>query len=115
MTTQGDLDWHVSRTCDGGACIRVARNGESVLIGNTSSPEGQVSEFTADEWRHFLAGAKSGDFDSIALGASAAARRGLAHRRASPRRVVGDPYTLVIFLPARTTSSRTSGERDATC
>ena len=65
MVTQGDLDWHVSRTCDGGACIRVARSGESVLIGNTASPDGRASEFTADEWRHFLAGVKSGDFDGI--------------------------------------------------
>jgi hypothetical protein len=37
-----------------------------VLIGNTTRPEGPVSEFTADEWRHFLAGAKNGDFDGIA-------------------------------------------------
>lgn len=67
MAAQGDLDWHVSRTCDGGACIRVARSGQSVLIGNTGRPEESVSVFTADEWRHFVAGVKSGDFDSIAL------------------------------------------------
>ena len=55
MTTQGflsgDLQWHVSRTCEGGQCIKVARKGEFVLIGNTNYPEGPVSEFTADEWR----------------------------------------------------------------
>lgn len=66
MATQGDLNWQISRTCEGGACIRVARSGDSVLIGNTSRPEGPVGVFTADEWRHFLAGAKSGDFDGIA-------------------------------------------------
>lgn len=66
MATQRDLDWHVSRTCDGGACIRVASSGETVLIGNTTRPESQAGEFTADEWRHFLAGVKSGDFDGIA-------------------------------------------------
>jgi hypothetical protein len=59
------LDWHVSRTCDNGQCIRVARRGNSVLIGNTNSPEGPVSEFTTDEWRQFLAGAKLGDFDGL--------------------------------------------------
>jgi hypothetical protein len=64
--SEGDLDWRVARTCDGGACVRVARRGDSVLIGNTNSPEGVVSEFTADEWRHFLEGAKLGDFDGIA-------------------------------------------------
>jgi predicted secreted Zn-dependent protease len=61
-----DLDWRVSRACDNGQCIRVARKGKSVLIGNTNSPEGPVSEFTTDEWRQFLAGAKLGDFDGIA-------------------------------------------------
>lgn len=62
----GDLDWHISRTCESGACVKVARRGEFVLIGNTTSPEGPISEFTTDEWRHFLSGAKMGDFDGIA-------------------------------------------------
>jgi hypothetical protein len=65
MSGQGDLDWRVSRTCESGACIQVARKGESVLIGNTNQP-GLVNEFSADEWRHFLMGAKNGDFDGIA-------------------------------------------------
>lgn len=60
------LDWRVSRTCDTGACVRVARSGDSILIGNTSVPEGAVSEFSIEEWRQFLAGAKLGDFDEIA-------------------------------------------------
>jgi len=63
---EGDLDWRVTRLCDGGACVRVARRGDSVLIGNTNKPEGPISEFTTDEWRQFLAGAKLGDFDGIA-------------------------------------------------
>jgi uncharacterized protein DUF397 len=65
-STPGDHDWRVSRTCDGGQCIKVARNGNYVLIGNTSDLEAPVNEFTIDEWRHFLAGAKLGDFDGIA-------------------------------------------------
>jgi hypothetical protein len=65
MLPAGDIVWHVSRTCESGACVRVARRGETVLIGNTNSPEGLVSEFTMDEWRHFLAGAKLGDFDEV--------------------------------------------------
>jgi hypothetical protein len=65
IPTLGDIEWHVSRTCDSGACVGVARRGESVFIGNTSNPESPVSEFTADEWREFLAGAKLGDFDNL--------------------------------------------------
>ena len=60
------LDWRISRTCDGGACVGVARRDQVVLIGNTNDPDGPVSEFTADEWRQFLAGVKLGDFDGIA-------------------------------------------------
>ncbi len=61
-----DISWHVSRTCDSGACIGVASQGEYILIGNTNDPEASVSEFSVDEWRQFLAGAKLGDFDGIA-------------------------------------------------
>lgn len=61
-----DLDWRTSRTCEGGACIKVVRRGESVLIGNTNGSETLVNEFTVDEWRQFLVGAKLGDFDGIA-------------------------------------------------
>ncbi len=59
------LTWRVSRTCDSGACVGVARRGDAILIGNTNNPEGSVSEFTMDEWRQFLAGVKLGDFDEI--------------------------------------------------
>jgi hypothetical protein len=65
MNASADLDWRVSRTCESGACVKVARNGESVLIGSTADPEGPICEFTADEWREFLAGAKLGAFDNI--------------------------------------------------
>jgi Domain of unknown function (DUF397) len=60
-----NLDWRVARHCDGGACVRVARRGDSVLISNTNSLEGPVNEFTMDEWRQFLIGVKLGDFDGI--------------------------------------------------
>jgi hypothetical protein len=62
----GDISWRISRTCDSGACVGVARRGESVIIGNSNNPEGPVSEFSVQEWRQFLAGAKLGDFDGIA-------------------------------------------------
>jgi predicted secreted Zn-dependent protease len=64
-SAQGGLDWHKSRACESGACIQVARRGDSVLIGNTNDPEGPVSMFTTDEWRNFIAGVKTGDFDGV--------------------------------------------------
>jgi hypothetical protein len=62
----GDLNWRVSRTCDGGACVMVARHDDSVLLGNTTQPDGPVYTYTRAEWKEFLAGAKLGDFDDIA-------------------------------------------------
>lgn len=62
----GELDWRISRTCDGGACVGVARRGEYVFIGNTNDTDTPVSKFTVDEWQQFLVGAKLGDFDGIA-------------------------------------------------
>jgi len=60
-----DLNWLISRTCEGGACVRVARLGDSVLLG-TINPGDPIAEFTIEEWRQFIAGAKLGDFDDIA-------------------------------------------------
>jgi hypothetical protein len=65
-STTGDLQWRVSRTCESGARVGVARRGEEIFIGNTSDPESPVGKFTTDEWRHFLAGVKLGHFDGIA-------------------------------------------------
>jgi Domain of unknown function (DUF397) len=65
-SAMGDIVWHVSRTCESGACVMVARQGDSVLFGNTSQPDGPVYTYTRAEWREFLAGAKMGDFDDLA-------------------------------------------------
>lgn len=65
-SARGNLAWRVSRTCDGGACVRVARQDDLVVIGNTSQPDGPVSTFTRAEWKEFLAGVKLGDFDDLA-------------------------------------------------
>jgi Domain of unknown function (DUF397) len=59
------IAWRISRTCDSGACVGVARRGEAVLIANTNDPDGSMINFTTEEWRQFLAGAKLGDFDGI--------------------------------------------------
>jgi uncharacterized protein DUF397 len=61
----GDLSWRVSRTCESGACIKVARQGDAVIFGNTNHPDGPFSVSTWAEWKEFLAGAKRGDFDNL--------------------------------------------------
>jgi predicted secreted Zn-dependent protease len=61
----GGFDWRTSRQCESGACVGVARQGEFVLIGNTSDPEAPVSRFTNQEWSAFVVGVKLGDFDDL--------------------------------------------------
>jgi predicted secreted Zn-dependent protease len=60
------LRWRTSSTCDGGACVGVARHGEFIIVGNTANPDAGVSRFTAQEWAAFLAGVRHGDFDDVA-------------------------------------------------
>jgi len=62
----GNVAWRISSKCDAGACVGVARQGEFVVIGNTSNPDGPVSRFTIEKWSAFLAGVKLGDFDDLA-------------------------------------------------
>jgi hypothetical protein len=59
------LNWHKSTYSgsNGGNCVEVARDGESVLVRNTRDREGGTLAFTTGEWRAFLAGARDGEFD----------------------------------------------------
>jgi hypothetical protein len=43
----------------------VAGHGNSVVFGNTTKPDGPVYAYTKAEWKEFIAGVKSGDFDDI--------------------------------------------------
>ena len=62
--TEG-LTWRVSRTCDGGACVMVARDGEFILFGNTTEPDGPKLSYTRVEAEAFAAGIRRGDFDDL--------------------------------------------------
>jgi predicted secreted Zn-dependent protease len=61
----GSLSWHVARSCESGACVGVAQQGDAILIRNTNNPEEPVSRFTLQEWKSFVAGIKLGDFDDL--------------------------------------------------
>lgn len=65
LQSTADLSWHVARRCDGGTCVMVARRGDRILIGNTSSPAGPITRFTTAEWRQFIKFAKQGVFDAF--------------------------------------------------
>ncbi len=59
------LTWRTALSCDGGACVQVAANEHSILIGNSRRPGGLVVEYTPDEWHEFVSGIKNGDFDDL--------------------------------------------------
>jgi len=61
-----NIKWRTSRACESAGCVGVARQGEFVLVGDTTNPEGPMSKFTLKEWSDFLAVAKLGDFDNLA-------------------------------------------------
>jgi len=63
--SDGSVTWRTSRMCETAGCVRVARQGEFVLVGSTSDPDSSVVTFTLEEWSEFLAGAKLGDFDDL--------------------------------------------------
>jgi predicted secreted Zn-dependent protease len=59
------LTWRTALSCDGGACVQVATDQHSILIGNSRQPSGLVLEYTRDEWHQFVEGIKKGDFDDL--------------------------------------------------
>jgi Domain of unknown function (DUF397) len=62
--SQKELSWRVARQCNGGACIRVAADGDGVVIG-TSQPDGPVISYSRAEWTAFVEGIRQGDFDDL--------------------------------------------------
>ena len=65
LATHGELSWRVARLCNGGACVRVAANGDMVVIGDTKDPNGPILSYTRTEFRNFIEGARQGDFDDL--------------------------------------------------
>jgi hypothetical protein len=51
--TGRDLEWRKARRCDGGACVEVAKLGESVMLRNPEDP-GVILVTDADEWLRFI-------------------------------------------------------------
>ena len=58
-----NVSWRISKRCDGGACVMVGRQAESILVGNTMQPNGRYVIYTNAAWKKFLLGVKRGDFD----------------------------------------------------
>lgn len=59
--------WFTSSACgsQGGGCVEVARSGEGMAVRDGKDPGRPALEFTAEEWRAFLAGIQAGEFDLV--------------------------------------------------
>lgn len=60
----GSLSWKKSTATGDGNCVEVARAGETVIVRDSKDALGPVLTFTEDEWRNFLAGTRSGRFNT---------------------------------------------------
>jgi predicted secreted Zn-dependent protease len=59
------ITWHTALSCEGGACVEVAANQNTILIRNSRQPDGPLIEYTPEEWHAFVSGVKKGDFDNL--------------------------------------------------
>ena len=59
------LPWLTALSCDGGACVQVAADQDTILIRNSRQPDGPLVEYTPEEWHEFVSGIKKGDFDNL--------------------------------------------------
>lgn len=53
--------WQRSTFCADKSCVEVAKDGDTVLVGDGKDP-GPALSFTMGEWAAFVAGVKAGEF-----------------------------------------------------
>jgi hypothetical protein len=57
--------WRSAGQCEMGQCLEIGTVGEFVMVRNSADPAGTYVTASRDEWRAFVAGVKSGEFDDI--------------------------------------------------
>lgn len=57
------LAWKKSTASGGGACVEVARAGETIFVRDSKAPSGPTLSFSGVEWESFLIGARAGEFN----------------------------------------------------
>lgn len=58
-----DSAWRQSSFCSMGNCVRVRREGDDVIVGDSKDPHGPQLRYTSEEWVAFVAGVKAAEFD----------------------------------------------------
>lgn len=62
MTQAHTAAWLRSSRCEATACVEARREGDDVLLRNSTEP-GQVLAFPRAVWQEFRAGVAAGEFD----------------------------------------------------
>jgi len=57
--------WRKSSFSDRDDCVEVRTLAGRVLVRDSKNPRAGVLDFAAEEWRSFLRGVRSGDFDPV--------------------------------------------------
>jgi hypothetical protein len=61
-----NVEWTVSTYSGGGGdCVRVGREGDWILVGDTKNPDRPPMVYTMGEAQAWIRGAKDGEFDRI--------------------------------------------------
>ena len=63
--SRAGLSWHTTHAGNGKACVRVAPQGDNILIGDSKHPDGPVLTYSPVEWNTFVEGIRKGDFDDL--------------------------------------------------
>jgi hypothetical protein len=58
-----NLRWHKSSFSAVGNCVEVARNGNQILVRDSTDPLGPTLSYTGSEWDAFVQGVKQEEFD----------------------------------------------------
>ena len=62
-TTQ--TSWRTASLCTGGECIEVAQRDDAIILRDSKQPHGAVLNCAVGEWRSFINGIKTGQFDDL--------------------------------------------------
>ncbi len=56
--------WRKASFCASGECVEIAQRNGMIVLRDSGQPRGHV-HYTTEEWRAFVRGVKTGEFDDL--------------------------------------------------